>query len=401
MKLQLPILVIYLCITSYVSSQTSNYKLKDSIFTNINDAIKTPQQVYKLRLVHQHINTDTLDLSIFTNLQQLTLSYDSLLNLPKGLEKLKNLTVLDISANNFTLLPEQIALIPNLEELYLNNEKHLDLAQSFRVINKITHLKRLHLDSIPNFKFPKHLKLNNNIEYLSMRYDGLDNIPSQLRKFKHLKELDLEGNTINSVNRSFLKNTEIEALVLSVSPLFNSKKSFSILAKERKLNSLTISNSTLDEFSEDFSVLQNLTSLSLRNDHLKIFPTSLLSLKNLIKLDLSGNDFKSLPSTFLSLNKLETLDLTGDNFLNFSQTADLIRYLPSLRLVHVHDYDFTFNPESYLIFKNDNSYVELFPTNRKSSVVHMFKELRPASKPALNTPFNNFNAEGFGIRLGF
>ncbi len=399
MKLTSCVFAISLLISLSMSSQISNYK--DSTFNSLDKAYASPNQVYKLRLINQHLNVDTLDLSIFINLQKLTLASDSLLSLPKGLEKLTKLIVLDISANNFTLLPEQLSLISNLEELYLNNEKHLDLAQSFRVINKITHLKRLHLDSIPNFKLPKHLKLNNNIEYLSMRYNGLTTIPDQVKKFVNLKTLDLEGNNIKSIKRNFLKNKEIESLVLSISPQFEFKKSFLILSKEPRLNSLTISNSKLDVFNQDFSILNNLTSLSLRNDHLTTFPTSILGLKKLKNLDLGGNDFKSLPSNFLALNKLETLDLTGDDFLNFNQTADLIRYLPSLRLVHVHNYDYTFNTESYLIFKNNTRYVELFPGNKKSSVVHMFKELKHASKPALNIPLNNFNAEGFGIRLGF
>lgn len=382
-----------------LGAQTAN-ESSNGTFTSLNEALLNPPQVYTLTLVHQQLNTDTLDLSVFVNLQQLNLSNDSLFRLPKGLENLQKLTVLDISANNFTLLPEQLALIPNLQELYLNNEKYLDLEQSFNVINKITHLKRLHLDSIPNFKLPKQLAVNDSIEYLSMRYDGLHYIPAQLRRFRHLKSLDLEGNAIESVSSSILKNGELESLILSISPGFNFRKSFTVLAKEPRLKSFTISNSTV-EFSEDFFILNNITSLSLRNNHLKTFPTSILTLKNLKNLDLSGNDFKSLPSTILALNSLETLDLTGDRYLNFNQTADLVRYLPSLRLIHIHDYDFTFSPQSYLEFKNSGNYIELFPNGKRSSEVHIFKSLKRASQPALNTPFNNFNAEGFGIRLGF
>jgi hypothetical protein len=59
------------------------------------------------------------------------------------------------------------------------------------------------------------------------------------------------------------------------------------------------------------------------------------------------------------------------------------------------------NTESYLKLKNSTNYIELFPTTKKNSTVHIFKELRPASQPVLNSQFNNFNAEGFGIRLGF
>jgi leucine-rich repeat protein SHOC2 len=401
MKIPHTLLVFSIFITINIKSQIVNYNYKDSTFTNFNSAIANPKNVYKLQLSNQRLNTDSLDLSVFTNLQILTLTSDSLYNLPIGLEKLEFLKVLDISANNFTLLPEKIAQIPNLEELYLNQEKHLDLDQSFKVINKITHLKRLHLDSIPNFKLPKNLTINNNIEYLSLRYDGLENIPNQLKKFKHLKTLDLEGNSIQSIDRNILRNKEIESLIISVSPEFKFKKSFLVLAKEPNLNSLTISNSNFDFFNQDFSILSNLNSLSLHNDHLKTFPPSILKLKKLKDLDISGNDFNTLPTTILSLNKLERINLTGDNFLNYSQTAELIRQLPSLQTVLVQDYNFILNTESYLKLKDNSNYIELFPTGKKNSPVHIFKSLKPASQPLLNPTFNNFNAEGFGIRLGF
>jgi len=366
----------------------------------LRDGYLNPDRVSQLQLSHQHINIDTFDLSVFKNLEKLTLSYDSLSALPKGLEKLNKLAVLDLSANNFKVLPEELTIIPNLEELYLNNERFLDIDQAFKVINQMSHLKRLHLDSITGLNFPKHLRVNDRIEYISMRYDGLTSIPVGLKKFTHLKTLDLEGNAIKKVNRNFLKNKEIESLTLSLAPQFDFKRSFAVLAKERRLNSLTIVNSTFEQDKSDFSVLENITSLSLHNDHLKVFPSSILKMGNLKYLDLSGNDFKTLPSTFLSLSKLQILDLSDDNFLNFDQTADVIRYLPSLQLVHVHDYDFTFNPQSYLALKQNGNTIEMFPGTIKNKNVHIFKTLKPAS-PLMNVPFNNFNAEGFGIRLGF
>jgi len=382
-------------------SQTPDARRDDSTYYDLQQAYLTPEKVYRLVLTHQKINIESADLSVFTNLTFLALAHDSLFNLPKGLEKLKNLKILDISANNFTLLPAELSLIPNLEELYLNNEQHLNLKQGFEVINKITHLKKLHLDSIPNFKFPKHFKLNNSIEYLSLRYNNLERIPDNLNKITHLKTLDLDGNAITTIGRGFLKNKEIESLIITISPQFKFKKSFLILSKETKLNSLTISNSQFETIPGDIALLTNVTSLSLRNDHLTVFPESILRMKNLKSLDLSGNDFKSIPSTLLFLNKLETINLSNDNYLNFNNAADVIRYLPSLRVIEVDSYDFTFEASSYRQFRQSKHYIELFPATKQNKEVHLFKRLEPLRKPVLNTPFNNFNAEGFGIRLGW
>jgi len=384
-----------------LSSQLLDEKIKDSTFYNLNEAFLAPQKVYKLVLTHKKINVESTDLSVFTNLTYLVLADDSLFFLPKGLDKLKNLKIIDISSNYFTLLPAELALIPNLEELYLNDEKFLNLKQSFKIINKISHLKKLHLDSIPNFKFPTYLKINESIEYLSIRYNNLEKIPKSLRKISHLKVLDLEGNKIKSIGRNFLKNKGIESLSLSVSPQFKFKKSFLTLSKETHLNSLTISNSQFKNLPNNISLLTNITSLSLRNDHLSIFPESVLQMKNLKSLDLSGNDFKSLPPAFLSLNKLETIDFSNDNYLNFDKAADVIKYLPSLRFIHVDNYDFTFESTGYLEFSQSTKYIELFPIIKQNKEVHLFKRLRPANFPLQSTPFNNFNVEGFGVRLGW
>lgn len=354
--------VIY---SSSLNAQQDNGQYKDFVFYSLKDALDNPKNVYILNLNHQKIKPEHTDLSPFVNLNHLILSYDSLYSLPSGLDKLSNLKILDISGNNFTLLPSQLLLIPNLEELYLNNVRHLNLEQTFSVINKITHLKRLHLDSIPNLKLPKIIQENTSIEYISMRYDNLNTIPKQINSFKRLKELDLEGNSIAVINRYLLNNKELESLSLSISPNFKFKKSFSILSKESSLQKLEIANSSFETLPDDISLLDNITTLSLRNDHLKTFPYSVLKMKNLRNLDISGNDFTALPANFINLKKIETLNLTNENLLNFDQTADILNQLPSLHLLKIGDYDYTFDDGSYLDFTKDKNYVELFSKNKK------------------------------------
>lgn len=390
-----------LLLTYSLFAQTPNPLNGDKIFYDLKSAMVQPKDVTILNLTNQSINPDSIDISIFSNLKTLILSYDNLTNLPKGIEKLDKLKTLDISANNFKLLPDKLSQIPNLEELFLNKEKYLDLDQSFVVINKITHLKRLHLDSIPNFKFPKHIGLNSSIEYISLRYDGINKIPNELSKIKHLKNLDLEGNAISGISKDFLKNKEIESLNISVSPTFDFKSSFSILSKEPNLSALTISNSKLDTIPSEISILKNITSLSFRNDHLKTFPAGILKLKNLKSLDLSGNDFKNLPTTFSVLENLETLDLSQDNFLNFDQTAELVKKLRHLKLVQVGEYDYTFDNRIYLNFKQNSNFVELLPQEHQNNTIHLFKGLKPGTMPSIEPSQNNFNPEGFGIKIGW
>jgi Leucine-rich repeat (LRR) protein len=401
MKYILPYCLTGILLAFSLNAQVTNTPIGSKVFYDLKSANIEPKNVVMLNLTHQNINPDSLDLSYFINLETLILSYDNLKNLPKGLEKLQKLKVLDISANNFKLLPESLSLIPNLEELYLNNEKYLDLNQSFIVINKITHLKRLHLDSIPDFKFPKHIGLNSSIEYISLRYDGINKIPNELRKIRHLKDLDLEGNSIGTIDKDFLKNKEIESLNLSVSSSFDFKKSVKVLSKEQSLKALTISNSRIDSIPKEISLLKNIKSLSFHNDHLTTFPVGILYLKNLKNLDLSGNDFNALPPSFVKLDSLETLDLSTDKYLNFDQTAELIKKLPRLKLVQVGEYDYTLDNRIYLNFKQNTDFVELFPQRNQNSNIHLFKGIKQGSMPPINPPLENFNPEGFGVKIGW
>jgi hypothetical protein len=82
------ILLLALLTSNLVVSQ-NNINFKDSVFYYLKEAYKFPLNVYKLKLSNQYLNTDSLNLSLFTNLEDLNLSYDSLVELPKGLEKSK------------------------------------------------------------------------------------------------------------------------------------------------------------------------------------------------------------------------------------------------------------------------------------------------------------------------
>lgn len=233
--------VVFITILS-LPAQVTNHSINNGTYYNLQHANENPTEVTVLHLSHQRLNTDSIDLSVFVNLERLIMTYDSLYILPKGLPKLRKLKVLDISANNFTLLPEELALIPNLEELYLNNEPFLDFDQSFTVINKMINLKSLHLDNIPHFVFPKYLQLNKSIEYLSMRFNELHHIPDQLWKFRNLKTLDLAGNHVITVPKTFLMNNEMKTSSVDTPPRFDFRKINLLVSPSINLPELVIVN---------------------------------------------------------------------------------------------------------------------------------------------------------------
>jgi Leucine-rich repeat (LRR) protein len=384
-----------------VFAQKSDTTSKIVVFTNIQQAMSQPSLVNMLHLDNQTEDISNIDFSIFTNLKELTLRYDRLSTLPKGLTKLAQLKILDISANSFTVLPAELSQLCCLEELYLNKENKLDVEKSFSVISQLPRLKRLHMDSMVNIKMPKTLPLNTSIEYLSFRYSNLNKIPSALTSFKNLKILDLEGNKITSLSNKLKRIESLEELSLGLSSNLNLKKAFKVISQTPHLSFLHFDNTQIAEWPADLSQVKNIQSLSLKNDHLLTLPSGISTLPNLKVLDVSGNDFKYLPQELFRLNKLEELYLTNDFNLDTKQSATILNQLPQLKILHIENYGIRNLPQDFTILKklekvylNNDFY--LMPQQNK-----LFKGLNSVDVKNGYIPFNNYDAEGFGIRFGW
>lgn len=398
-KIILSILTVVLNLNAF--AQKSDTTSTVVVFTNIQQATNQAGLVYKLHLDHQTDDISNIDFSIFTNLQELTLRYDRLSTLPKGLTKLSRLKMLDISANSFTVLPAELSQLCYLEELYLNKENKLDVEKSFSVINQLPSLKRLHMDSMVNIKLPKTLPLNTSLEYLSFRYSNLNKIPSALTSFKNLKVLDLEGNKITSLSRKLKRIESLEELSLGLSSNLNLKKAFKVISQTPHLSLLHFDNTQITQWPADLSQVKNIKSISLKNDHLLTFPSGISSLPNLKVLDVSGNDFKYLPQELFKLNKLEELYLTNDFNLDTKQSVSILNQLPQLKILHLENYGIRNLPQDFTILKklekvylNNDFY--LMPQQNK-----LFKGLNSVDVKNGYIPFNNYDAEGFGIRFGW
>lgn len=137
---------------------TNVFAQKDKIYTSLEEALKTPSQVYKLKLeanmFDKPIEGDD-DLYIvpesigkLTNLKYLDISIDEyeFKTLPNAISQLVNLTELSIQNSRLQVLPEAIGSLVSLEKLYLNGNQLKTLPES---IIKLTKLKLLALDNNP------------------------------------------------------------------------------------------------------------------------------------------------------------------------------------------------------------------------------------------------------------
>lgn len=192
MKTNKLILVLALLVTHLMLGQYID-KMKE--FTKINDALKNPEKVYRLNLSDQKVDWSNVDWSRFKNLEYINLKNDHLIEIPVGLTTLKSLKTIDLSGNDFQKLPESFSNLINLEEVFLNDEKNIDLPKTLKILAKLPNLKSLHLENDNLSSLPSEMLLFKNLEFLYLNQNKFIEIP-KLEPLNHLKFLDLSNNKI-------------------------------------------------------------------------------------------------------------------------------------------------------------------------------------------------------------
>lgn len=134
-------------------------------FTNIDSALKNPDQVIKLVLRKSKLTVFPKEILQFKNLQYLDLSKNKITELPQEIGQLKDLQKLVLSKNHLTSLPKEIGQLKNLRELNINQ-------------NDIEYL-------------PAEIGKLENLVYIDMWSNNLNRMPEEIEDLKKLRVLDL------------------------------------------------------------------------------------------------------------------------------------------------------------------------------------------------------------------
>jgi Leucine-rich repeat (LRR) protein len=178
-------------IIAQVDSSTSGKE-----YFSLEEALKQAGKVKRLNLSNQQIQIPDTVWSKFTNLEYLSLKNDHLKKIPVGICNLKNLKVLDLSGNDFNVLPSSFSKLKNLQELYLNEDKFFRIEKSIPILRELPNLRTLHLENDNLMFLPKNLFTLNQIESLYLNNNQFKQFPTELRKFKKLKFVDLHSNKL-------------------------------------------------------------------------------------------------------------------------------------------------------------------------------------------------------------
>lgn len=184
------VLLLLVCTSSFSQNIET-----EKVYTNIDEALKNPEKVYRLNLSNQEINLSNEQWKLFINLEYLNLKNDGLKQIPKEISNLKRLKILDLSGNEFNELPREFSNLNNLEELYLNDEKNLKLSETLKVLAKLPKLKSLHLENDNLEELPNEINKLKSLESLYLNENKFKTIPN-LKPLDHLKFLDLRKNDL-------------------------------------------------------------------------------------------------------------------------------------------------------------------------------------------------------------
>ncbi|XP_078060289.1 uncharacterized protein LOC144486060 [Mustelus asterias] len=316
----------------------------ETLFLNRNSLIKIPpntfgnlQNLSYLGLSNNHLclqnytfepllKLQALDLSanhllefqetLFGNLSNLTwlnLANNNLQRFPP-MTSLAKLTYLDLSNNEITVLQETFKHLPQLETLFLNNNRLTTLpgtgfGQLFLL--GVLDLSNNDLSYLPSHFFNKHRKLTdlrldhnrfkkltatlfshlNNLQYLTISGNSITNFPPKLfGNLTKLLKLDFSNNSLTFLPNDFLSSLE-------------------------ELQVLKLSDNLIDKLAADmFKYNPKLLYLHLDRNNFSTLPV-FEGLSQLEELTLSFNRLVGFPKGFAdNLVKLECLQVT-DNFI--------------------------------------------------------------------------------------
>jgi Leucine-rich repeat (LRR) protein len=171
-------------------------QVREKVYTNIEEALKEPSKVHRLNLANQKNHDYFKYLSKFKNLEYLNLRNTDLDVVPEEILTLKHLKTLDIGHNNFSLLPKNFSSLKHLQELYLDEDKNLNLFEGFEILSQLKHLRILHLENDGIKELPENIGKLNQIEKLYLSENDLRTIPMEIKGMKNLNYLDVHHNPI-------------------------------------------------------------------------------------------------------------------------------------------------------------------------------------------------------------
>ncbi len=212
------------------------------------------------------------------------------LGIPIQRQKALKVKYLNLSERDLVVIPPEIAILKNLEDLQLSYNDIRSIHPQLQFCRK---LRRLDLTSNIIERLPFYIGNLHNLEELTLRDNRLSTLPNSLSKLSRLKTLD-----ISNMHRSMAKG----------------KNNF-------------------QQIPSTVCRLPNLERLLLEKLPISHLPATLLYLKKLKVLSLNGCYRLNMNHTFRILSKMQSLEVLDISFTGRSQIPNEILMLKNLKVL--------------------------------------------------------------------
>jgi Leucine-rich repeat (LRR) protein len=210
----------------------------------------------------------------------LELPSNKLPSLPDGIDKLTNLTLLDVSDNEIETFPD-IKHLVNLTLLNVSNNQLASLPNSVWQLPNLDTLTINHnlLNTIPEVNLPK-------LRILEINHNYLTEVSDSIKNCTNLAELDLSFNHITRVSPEIGKLVNLTILRLTKNELTELP---SEIVKLKKLRDLLIARNQLTDL-PNLLELADLVFLDYSSNNIAVDPRSRIS-RSLATHRFNGNPF--------------------------------------------------------------------------------------------------------------
>lgn len=247
--------------------------------------------------------------------------------IPDVVYRFPNLTELDLSRNNIVHLPARLtADLPKLEKLSLLYNSLKDDSVFF---TRNKHLKALNLQGNSLTNLPASVRQNRRLESLWMGNNKLKTI--DFRGLRRLTDLNLYNAGIENISPSASKMKRLKVLDLYYNYLTELPAR---LGRLRRLEQLAISHNKLKQLPERLSKLKKLQILYAHHNEIGTLPDRFDRLRRLRLLDLGYNFFSTTPPVLDRIGSLEDIDLSGNNLQELSPG---LSNLPNLKKLYLRN----------------------------------------------------------------
>ncbi len=235
---------------------------------------------------------------------QLNFSGYKLKYLPKSVQELKSLKILQMSYNLLNEIPEEIGNLQALKEVLLYNNKLTKLPES---IGKVKSLEILNINNNSLTEIPKSIGDLEFLRVLEMHNNQLKSLPVEICNLLNLEDL--------RISKNFLETLPVSLMRL------------------KNLQKLTLSKNKLSLIPRSLGRALNLKRLSLDKNRLTSLPKDLGNLEKLEFLDISFNPITKIPDSIFNLHNLKELWIIYTN-LEPDSINEKHFYNESIRIIH-------------------------------------------------------------------